>query len=986
MVRGNNSGRQHVLLKPLDTELKMLCNRLIYLVLLIGLLFGAAACDNVGRAFDPNVDPSDPSADLGISNVQVVPVGGNVSSGRPLVRETYPEGSGWPSTVPIVVEFSESLNQESILPTSPAGLDARIGVRAQGTQQLLPAQYDFLAQGRLLIIRPINGLLDQGGVIYEVVMFPEGRDSDGLRFQVIGGEKILSEFQVNQDTSIADGSILAVFPRDNYSEQEREGDVILVFDRPANASSLTPTNIVLQPSGSAPILVDIETPVSTVGIDDPRVVLLDTGVALEASQTHEIIVTEDITFGVDGNLDFNGATPFSRFTTIGPSEPVAIELGNSAVGFPNQINRQNALSVMMNIDTPGSTLVGDTVVARIYGGNASTNETFDIDFVERTAVVAAAGAQTVMVDFGAQLGTLEQPVLDEGAVIFCAQILRGNQSTGFIRGISVDEPRFDITAPTLLQAGPPSNGTDLIIDTESVAYYGLASEPLAEASFADGFSPNAPLFGSDNSGRFLIEPVVLGRLPFARDYTVTLTDLVGNISSTAIAGSIRQRGQITGVLAGMLTVEAFDQATLEPIVGATVLVDPANPTNPASGQLIGTTGLDGRVSFTSGLSPEHTITIIRSEYDLVTLYGTRAAHVSLPLAPLTDATATLRGTTILAPTPGATVLTSSSAFSEHQVLGVRSTSAAASEIPATPIWPNRPQILTAFGGEFEATVKPTYAFQACQVCGVDLVTPTAPPAPAEPGGEVAPTLILSPAITPLASLVSPHSEDFLSAVGLDTGNIEPGYPRARVVSSLIGFEGQVLIGVGTVTSTGPTVYEVDANYSLPIVTGLACFTPVTWLVTEAADITGRISRSRVFLDPLVGTKLPGPGPIAIPVITPPSAPFTGSPSLTVSDGLDAASINLGLAVLDITATDSVGRSWHLIAADRDGTGRLKSFQFPDLVTPNVAGLTPGVWTLAAEGRLILSFTESTPDDFVLTERFRQEVYYSRSENVTFTVN
>ena len=104
-------------------------------------------------------------------------------------------------------------------------------------------------------------------------------------------------------------------------------------------------------------------------------------------------------------------------------------------------------------------------------------------------------------------------------------------------------------------------------------------------------------------------------------------------------------------------------------------------------------------------------------------------------------------------------------------------------------------------------------------------------------------MVLSPAITPLAALVAPYSEDFLSAVGLDTGNIEPGYPRARVLSSLIGFEGQVLLGVGTVTSTGPTTYEVDANYSLPIVAGLTNFTPVTWLVTEAADIAGRISRS-----------------------------------------------------------------------------------------------------------------------------------------------
>lgn len=973
-------------MNPLDIELKMLCNRLIYIVLLIGLLFAAAACDNVGRAFDPNVDPSDPNADLGISDVQVVPIGGNVRSGRPVVRETYPDGSGWPATVPIVVEFSESLNQESILPTTPGGLDGRIGVRAQGTQQLLPAQYDFLAQGRLLIIRPINGLLDQGGAIYEVVMFPEGRDIDGLRFQVSGDETILSEFQVNQDASITDGSILAVFPRDNYAEQEREGDVVVVFDRPANPGSLTPSNILLQPSGGVPIVIDIETPLSTVGIDDPRVVLLDTGVALPASQTHELVVTEDITFGTDGNLDFNGAIPFSSFTTISPSEPVAVELGNPAAGFPNQINRQNALSVMINVDVPASTLVDDTVVARIYGGNASTNETFDIEFVERTAVVTVAGAQTVLVDFGAQLGTLAQPVLDEGAVIFCAQILRGNQSTGFIRGIGEDEPRFDITAPTLLQAGPPGNGTDLFIDTESVAYYGLASEPLAEASFADGVSVNAPMFGASNSGRFLVEPVVLGRLSSARDYTVTLTDLVGNISATAIAGSIQQRGQITGALAGMLTVEAFDQATLEPIVGATVLVDSGNPTVPASGQLIGTTGLDGRVSFTSGLGAEHTITIIRSEYDLVTLYGTRAAFVSLPLSPLVDATATLRGTTILTPTPGATVLTSSTAFAEHLVLGVRSASETATEIPATPIWPNRPQVLTAFAGEFEATAKPTYAFQACQICGVDLVTPTAPPAPADPGGEVSPTLVLSPAITPLAALVAPYSEDFLSAVGLDTGNIEPGYPRARVLSSLIGFEGQVLLGVGTVTSTGPTTYEVDANYSLPIVAGLSSFTPVTWLVTEAADIAGRISRSRVFLDPLGGILLPGPGPVAIPTITPPTAPFTGSPTVTIADVLDASFSNLGIAVVDITATDSAGRRWKLIAADRDGLGRFNTYQFPDLVAPNVAGLTPGAWSMTVEGRLIVSFTASTPDDFVLTERFRQEVYYSRAENVTFTVN
>jgi len=39
-----------------------------------------------------------------------------------------------------------------------------------------------------------------------------------------------------------------------------------------------------------------------------------------------------------------------------------------------------------------------------------------------------------------------------------------------------------------------------------------------------------------------------------------------------------------------------------------------------------------------------------------------------------------------------------------------------------------------------------------------------------------------------------------------------------------------------------------------------------------------------------------------------------------------------------------------------------------------------------EGRLAISFPTADVDNFVLTERFRQEVNYVRSAPVTFTVN
>src|SRR5690606_16358774 len=82
-----------------------------FLVLLLAL---AGGCDNVGRAFDPSVDPNEPDPGTTESAVAVVPVGGDVRTGRPKVRAAYPEGGGWPLAVPVVVEFTESVNQDSI--------------------------------------------------------------------------------------------------------------------------------------------------------------------------------------------------------------------------------------------------------------------------------------------------------------------------------------------------------------------------------------------------------------------------------------------------------------------------------------------------------------------------------------------------------------------------------------------------------------------------------------------------------------------------------------------------------------------------------------------------------------------------------------------------------------------------------------------------------------------------------------------------------
>lgn len=944
----------------------------------LGFSLLAVACDNVGRAFDPNVDPGGSTGETGISNVQVVAAGGSVRDGRPQVRAAYPEGAGWPRTVPIVVEFSESVNEATLEPTSPAGFDGRIGVRVQGSTELLPATYDWLVGGRLLVLRPVGGLQPDPALFYEVVLFPDARDVDGVRFQVTGDEQVLSEFQVNQDETIQDGRILAIYPRDNFDALERESPFVVVFDRPANAASLQPSELLLAPDGGAAIDLTVlpALPVSAAtGGPDLRAVQLVPQVALTASTSYRFTVTENITFGASGNLDFNGRTPFSVFDTIAPSRPLRVELGNPSAGYDNKINLANFAAVQLQVEVGADALVGDVVDVRIYGGDAATEASFDLTYVERSVTLTAAGAQSFAVDFTGDLGTIGDTTFDDGAVTFAAQLRRSGEASGFVHHPAGASPVVDLSPPTLLQAGPPGNGTDVYTDHEQLLIYGQASEELAAADYAATLTtPTAGMFGASGDGTFLTEPLLLGRQTAPVPYNTVLTDTAGN-ASASITGNIVQRGLLTGALAGTLTVEAYDEVSLAPIEGATVVVEGLTPA---------LTGADGRVAFAVAGS-SHTVTIVRAGYDLITVAGTQAAFVSLPLRPIGGGTATLRVAVGFDAAAGQTALVGSTALAAGDVLAVATPSTAPTVAPSTTVLANRPQVVTAFAGTFEPTAAPTFAFQGCTLLGPTLSGTTAPIAPVADGGEVDVLLplIVAPAPT-VGGLIGVNSEDFSAATGLDLAGLVAGGPRCRVTTSLAGFRGQLLMGVGFATATGGGAYDVDVNYSLQALAGLAPLSPSSWLVTEAEDGAGRISRVRAFLNAAAGSVLASVGAPAIPSIATPGA-AAASPTVVFDDVLDASLVagGAGVAISDVTAIDGSGRRWTVLVPDRDVAGGTESLTFPDLGA--IVGLASGTWNVVVESRLFLTLGLATVDDFVLLERFRQEVNYSRSTAVVFDV-
>ena len=203
-------------------------------LLLLLLPVFLSACDNVGLAFDPDVT-SNPTSQ---GTIQRMVSKGVTVDGRPKVRSVFPSGNGWAGTVPIVVEFNETLNEGSVVPGGaepPTLFVRRAGGIGGGS---IAADYDFLFGGRVVVIRPVAPFDTSLVETFEVVISPELRDADGIRY---GGteEEVIETFTADEDISIDDGEIVTILPADNAKDQQRESSVYVVFSKPVDKSSLS---------------------------------------------------------------------------------------------------------------------------------------------------------------------------------------------------------------------------------------------------------------------------------------------------------------------------------------------------------------------------------------------------------------------------------------------------------------------------------------------------------------------------------------------------------------------------------------------------------------------------------------------------------------------------------------------------------------------------------------------------------------------------
>ena len=954
------------------------------LVLLACAAVGFAACNNnVGSLFNfrRGGGPTGPNDATGVALIDAL---GKLVDNRPRVEDAFPRSGGWPTVVPIVIVFSESIARDSVEPPATgqgAPEPARIFLRAEGNAQALPVAIDYLMGDTVVLLRPAAALPE--GTTFEVVVGPDITDYDGVSKG--GAEQVVTTFRADQAATFEDGRIVATVPLANAGEVYRESEFLVVFDRPADTASVTAANFKLH-DGTIDVDATIDTPVRTQGVADPRIFRIRPRNRLAGGLRHEFIVDATITFsGAAGVLDFGNKTPFARFDTVAFARPTRIALGNSTAGFPDQLNAQNFANAVVDVDVDASATAGSKVELRVYGLEPRTQAVGDITFFDTSITLVADGPTTVSLPIGSALGTATDLRFEEGPVVYVARVVSGSRRSSFQSSADGNtDPKFDVTPPTADTFLPPvaSGANDVVTDQDFLVLYGRASERLGAAELTDGTATVA-LWAANNSNEFMLRPIAAPRSPNPRSLTLNLTDRVGNMSAQALALRLFRRGFATGSFTGTLTVEVYDDATLEPVAGATVIADPGHPQKPAAaGRVVLTTGVDGRASFVGLPGPRTSITVVAPNHHLTTLLDTAAAFVSLPVAPEGTATsATFSGTIAFSPLAGQSARVGINLLEDPLQLEVATTLGAPTAIPATAIRPGRPLLVTAFTGAFEPQTIPAFVGSACGVCGPTgtVATPALPPSAV--GAELEGTFaaISSPLTT--GGLTGQYAVDFGLAPGFGT---VAGSVRVRPVLTLAGFAGGSILGAGIATAAGGKQFSINANWPLTAITAVGPLGPVMWIQARAEDADGNLSIHRALLSNATFGFVFGTGdPLGVPTISVPTGPVTGAPAITFADRLNALLLPGGSGFHTIRLEDGAGRRWRIITQDFDDLGGQRTVQVP-VLTGVGAGLGLGDWKVVVSTELM--FGAGVGDgEFSFEERYRQLVKASRTAVTTFTV-
>ncbi|MFT7667424.1 MAG: hypothetical protein ACI8X5_000103 [Planctomycetota bacterium] len=644
-------------------------------MLLGALVLGTfASCDNPACLFGSNGCQILANGGANAVSATFPEIGEWVEPVAPSIERIFPEGFAHPQS-PVVIVFNESISPGTIAGAFEVRATAGGGTGSQVSSVLV-------GDGRVLVLLP-SGLVP--GLEYEVAYASDAsiRDLSGaLVAQPDGG--VIATFSVDSEP-VPEPGVLMTWPLNNATGSSPITEVVTVFDRVINATSVTPASWSVKIDGIDPAFnpPPLPTMVPSGNGGGPT-----TDTRIYTWTSLDPVTAERVELGVDAMVTIElstGANTNTHISTFGtekmpvafmapltntsttlpfsiPSMPVIQSEPDDAIGIEN-LSPTGSRPFMMTVEIPGGILDGDVLEVFMVGTNPPdpNNANAPARISSFREVPLSAGPGPVLLEESDLLlvstVTPLTAIFDDADIAFAFSLRRGALRTPIwlldvdLTSEGVQDAFIDTTGPTFLNLLGKEEGDLLLVsDLRELSVSGVAAEEIRTASvvahlmsgdvdnLVGGELPPLPVFATN--GAFIAAPVNIGQVPFG-DLVVPVDMVIydkGLNPSEVISFNYTQRGS-SGV--GMdissgndIDVTVVDAVTLAPIVGANVYRH-ESVGGVLTATITGVLATDnaGEVAMSPAPGGDTLITVDAAGYDLFTFQGVPTTRLDVLLIP-----------------------------------------------------------------------------------------------------------------------------------------------------------------------------------------------------------------------------------------------------------------------------------------------------------------------------------------------------------------
>jgi hypothetical protein len=626
-----------------------------------------ASCDNPACVFGVNGCQNLPDGGANEVTATFPDTGEWEVPDVPRVENVFPTGFANPES-PVVIVFSETISPTSVQNAfKVVATGGGFGGGTGGVSSLL------VGDGRVLVLIP-PALVS--GAEYEVSFTDTAqvRDLSGA-VMPMPTDGVIGTFSVDPEPDLAP-KLLMSWPLDESTEASTISEVVTVFDRIIDATTVTSSSWHVLVDGLPPTHDALPEPGTISGIGgnqlpEPRIWTwssVDPATGVRADLGTEASVSIEMSVGLTKITALDGTEleeVISTFTTFEASPPSHVEIltdPTDAIGIEN-LDGLNPLMLQVDLAVPA--IEGDVLEIFLVGNNypdpvePGTEPAFISR--QREVLLDEGTASVILHEAELMLVTTLVPLVaqfDDGDVGIAFALRRGESRTA-LRVLDVDpdlegtqDAILDLERPEFLRLlGKEEEENVLASDLRELSVAGYATDKLRTVEVVANLSTGAidnriggvlpPLPAVAATGAFLAAPVDVGQIDpaeFPLSVGVIVYDRALNASEPFMI-EYTQRGTLgTGtVLPGSgldVEVRVFDVATLEPLEGARVYshesdggVVTAFTTGPVD------TDASGFASIPSAPLGATLITVEFAGYDLFTFQGVPTTRLDVPLLP-----------------------------------------------------------------------------------------------------------------------------------------------------------------------------------------------------------------------------------------------------------------------------------------------------------------------------------------------------------------